>query len=81
MFGRRSTPDSMNSIWAEIHDAEHRIGRLENEALEAHAHAEGERDAVQKRFSRRQKIIVGISTGVAMISAIVTILTKIPGLL
>ena len=81
MFSSRPTPDSLRPLWSELHDAERRIERLENEALKAKAHEEGERDAAQKRFTRRQRIIMTISASVATISAIVTILTKIPGLL
>ncbi len=77
MFSRRSHPNSLGPLWQELHDAERRIERLENEALKAQARAEGERDAVQKRLTRRQRIIVTISSLIAMGSGIAIILSNI----
>jgi hypothetical protein len=70
----------IDQLWYELHDTEQRVGRLEGANIAQQAKDEGIADALQKKYSRKQKIIVTISSLVAIASAIVTIVSKIHGL-
>jgi hypothetical protein len=73
----RRRASEIDPLWQELHDVEYRVRRIEDEELAEEAEARGAVKETQRRLSRRHKLLVTVSGGVAFISTVITILTKL----